>query len=665
MKSDIVIGEEDELDAESLLKTSGKEDAKEGTAPYDERLGDRRAIVVVFVLALLVLIVHLWVKGVVFGWLEWLVSGAGVAYGGRRLWRGSFESLKRKKFNHDYLVIFYCAVFFVLGSIGLIADRRSSLYLFDSIFFVWMLLVARFFLVVMRRKISAHADQLARACEGRALVRRGGGSEEVNADELSRGDMVIGEPGSAVVADGVVIRGGGEVSEVLFHRDRLITPKAPGDVVFAGSKVQSGRLEYQVTATVGDTLARRATYIIHHAQSHRGRWRKTAQTHLRLAAMIVLLLAIAIVATAFVKHQPADATTNWLLVILISAAPGLWLSSFDSVSLALTSYGLLRGIVVRDPEIALRLMRLKTVVFDKTGTVSEGKPKVKNIIAISKGATVDWVLRTAAALEARSEHPLSDAILRKWQRQVREASSLEDVIGKGIRGIVEGKRMILGNYSFMQEYNINFGQATAERVRQLEASGKTLLFLARENTQLSGIIVLEDALRPTVFEAVDKLRAGGYKTVLLTGDNVSVGKIAGQEIGADDARGGVMPAEKVRLIEKLKKESGPVLTIGSGQSDEAMVGRADVGVSNCSGRDIAGSRGQVVLLNGYLGDVIWLIKLGRAAALVLAQNFAWAYIYNAAILLMAVKRVLPLEAAIAASAAAPLVPLLNAFRVRK
>ncbi len=666
MKSDIVVGADDEINADSLLEQAENADGdSDGLSQAADSLVNLQTIAVMFVATLIAASAIWLVRGAVIGWILWFLGGVVTIYGARRLWRSSFVNLRRKELSTDYLLILATAGYYILGTLGLARGQEWAIYLFDAVFLVFASLVSRFVQDVIKRKINIHLELLTGACEGRILVKRGGHLKEINADTLRPGDFVVGESGSSVVADGVVIRGDGEVSEVIFHKERSVVPKAPGDLIFAGSRVQSGRLEYQVTSIGRDTLVQKIVALVRRAQDHEGRLRSFARRSGLWSMLIVLALAVVVAAIGLVRHRSIDDIGVATLLLLVSLAPCLWEVAFESVGMALTSYGLNVGLVVRDPEIALTMLRLKTIVFDKTGTVSEGKPRVVNIIPISKGTSVDWVLKTVAAIEARSDHPISEAVLRKWQRQIREANAFEEISGMGIRGIVEGKRMILGNLGFMREYNIGFGQATTERIRQLEASGKTLLFLARENTHLSGIVVLEDALRPTSFEAVGKLKDIGLKTVLVTGDNVSIGNMAGQEIGADEPSGGLLPKDKVKVIEKLKNEAGPVLALGSGQSDQAMIGHADIGVSNVTGCEIADRRGQVIMLNGRLSDAVELIKRGRSAALGGGQNLIWAYLFNISLVAMALVRALPTEAVIAAAAAAPLVPYLNSLRIRK
>ena len=664
MERDIV-DEGDELNLDELLvKSSDDADDKPQISGVIElaRQG-RELIAAIILLGLAALIALVWrqAAGV---WIAAFLS-IFVTFGvGRKIWREGIRALRQRAYSPDYFILFITIVLVILGVAGLLSGHFRVRYLFDSGLAIAAVLGGCYGRAFLERRMGMPLERLAEACVGRALVQRAGRVEEVNSDVLRHGDILIGEAGSAVVADGVVLRGAGEVSEVLFHSQRVVVAKTPGDLVLAGSKVQSGRLEFQIIKIGRETLVGQMARLARSARQNIGTWQIWAHRHNLAAILLTSIIAATALIISLARHQGAAESLDWSLVILAASAPGLWLAGVKGAVLALVNRALTAGLVIRDPAVMAKVSRLGAVIFDKSETISEGKPKVVQIIPVSKGVSVDWVLKTAAALETCSDHPISEGILRKWQRQIREASAAEVVLGLGVRGIVEGKRMILGNIAFMHQYNISIGQATTERIRQLEAAGKTLLFLARENTHLDGIVVLEDAVRPNIADAIGQLKKKGYKTVLATGDNTSAAQIVGGAIGADETVGGALPAAKADAVERWRERSGMVLAFGSGESDQAMVARADIGVSNCTGLDIMSRRGQAILVNGDAGDILPLIKLSRAATWIGSQNLIWGYLFNAAFMALALGRVVSLEAAIVASAASPLVPLLNAWRLK-
>jgi len=664
MESDNII-ERDELNLDELLDKSSDDidDRPQISSAIELARQGRELIVAIILLGLAAFITLVWrqAAGV---WIAAFLCVLVTFGAGRNIWRESFAALRQREYSPDYFILFITTVLVILGIVGLLSGHFRVRYLFDAGLIIAAALGGRYGQAILEHKIDIPLERLVGACVGRVLVKRAGRAEEVNSDTLRHGDILVGEAGSAVVADGVVLRGAGEVSEVLFHSQRVVVAKVPGDLVLAGSKVQSGRLEFQIIKIGRETLVGQMARLARRARQNIGVWQIWTHRHGLAAILIASIVAVTALIISLARHRGAAESMDRSLLVLVSCAPGLWLAGVKSAALALVNRALTAGLVIRDPAVMANISRLGAVIFDKTGTVSEGKPKVVQIIPVSKGISVDWVLKTAAALETCSDHPISEAVLRKWQRQIREASAAEVVLGLGVRGIVEGKRMILGNIAFMQQYNVSIGQATTERIRQLEAAGKTLLFLARENTHLDGIVVLEDAVRPQIGDAIGRLKQKGYKTVLVTGDNTPAAQIVGGAIGADETVGGALPAAKADIVKRLKGESGAVLALGSGESDQAMVARADIGVSNCTGLDIMSRRGHVALINGDISHIVPLIFLSRSATRIGAQNMLWAYLFNAAFIALALGRAVSLEVAVIASAASSLVPLLNAWRLK-
>ncbi|MBO5727296.1 MAG: heavy metal translocating P-type ATPase, partial [Oscillospiraceae bacterium] len=462
-----------------------------------------------------------------------------------------------------------------------------------------------------------------------ARVQREEGEVELPVDEVRVGDRVVMRPGQAIPVDGVIVEGSSAVDESALTGESLPVDKTVGDRVAAASINKSGTFVFQALRVGEDTTLAQMIRLVEEAASSKAPIAKLADRVAGVFVPVVMGIAALTVLVWLVVTgwNVSAALTAGIAVLVISCPCALGLATPVAIMVA-TGKGAENGILVKSAE-GLELLRgVDTVVLDKTGTLTQGKPVVTDVLCAAD-MTGDVLLNLAACLERTSEHPLAAAILEAAeQRQLKPVAveQFQAVHGRGVTAVLGGRRYAGGNRAMMDELGVD-ATAFEEQAKQLSEQGKTPLFFANENRVL-GLIAVADTLKPTSVQAVQAFRELGLEVIMLTGDNRRTAAAIGAQLGVDRVLAEVLPQDKEQTVRKLQEQGGRVAMIGDGVNDAPALARADVGLAIGAGTDVAIESADIVLMKSDLLDAAAAMELSRATIRNVKQNLFWAFFYN-------------------------------------
>ena len=457
-----------------------------------------------------------------------------------------------------------------------------------------------------------------------------GRDEAVALDAVVVGDTHRVKPGGKVPVDGVVLDGGTTIDESMINGESMPSTKSPGSPVTGATLNLTGSFTMRAQRVGAETLLARIVALVAEA----GRTRAPIQRLVDEVARWFVVFVLGVAALAGIVWGiagPEPALSNALLVIvsvLIVACPcALGLATPVSITVGI-GRGAKEGVLIKDAQALERMEKVDTLVIDKTGTLTEGKPSVQAAVAAS-GFEQAQVLRWAASLEALSEHPLAAAIVERARRDglaLSEVSGFNAIAGQGVRGLVDGQDMRLGNGDLLAEAQVDIGPVVAatQALRQL---GQTVIYLSA-GTRLAGYFGVADAIKASTPEAIRALKASGLRIVMLTGDNPVTAAAVGRTLGLDDIQSGVMPEDKYRHVKALQEQGRVVAMAGDGVNDAPALAQADVGIAMGTGTDIAMNSARIVLVKGDLRGIAKARVLSRATMRNIRQNLFFAFVYN-------------------------------------
>ncbi|HTD56048.1 MAG TPA: copper-translocating P-type ATPase, partial [Silvibacterium sp.] len=475
------------------------------------------------------------------------------------------------------------------------------------------------------RKLAQLQPKTARVLQGQNEL-------DVPVEMLQPGDVIRVRPGDRIPADGEVVAGRSSVDESMLTGESLPVEKSPGNRVIGGTLNGRGSLEYRATAVGAESMLAQIVRLLRDAQGSRAPIQSLADRISAIFVPAVLGLAVVtflgweIFGRSYGSMQ-AFAAAVTVLVIACPCAMGL---AVPTAVMVATGRGAQFGLLVKGGEALQRLEKVDTVVLDKTGTITTGRPEVTEIF-INPGSSFsrNAVLLLAAALERASEHPLGEAVVRYAEENsaaIPQAESFESITGRGVAGIVEGHAVLIGNEQLMQDYSVAVAPLRSVGEEQA-AKGRTPLWVAIDG-QLAGVIVVADSVKQTAAAAIEQLHRARLRVVMLSGDNRQTAHAVASEVGIDDVIAGVLPQGKVEAIRKLQAERHVVAMVGDGVNDAPALAQADVGITMASGSDIAMDAGDVTLMRSDLKGIAAAIALSRGTMRVMRQNLFWAFAYN-------------------------------------
>lgn len=496
-----------------------------------------------------------------------------------------------------------------------------------------------------------------------ATVRQADGSwQEQPAADVAAGSIIRIRPGERVPLDGVVVAGASTVDQAPITGESLPVDKEPGAQVFAGTINVQGVLEAKTTGGKDETTLAKIVKTVQEAQGQRAPTQRFVDTFARVYTPVVCLLAVLVATLPWaVFAQPFFPWLYRALVLLVIACPCALVISTPVTIVSGLAAAARRGILVKGGMHLEAGRKLRAVALDKTGTITEGRPRLTDVVPLD-GQNRDDVLQLAASLDALSDHPVARAVVEGWKGKVLPVVGFESLTGRGVTGTIAGEPLWLGNHRLIEEVRA-CGPAVETVLLGLEAQGKTAVVLTTARAPLA-VFAVADAPRQTSVEAVRRLHGLGLRTVMLTGDNKQTGESIAKTVGIDDVRGDLLPADKLLAMDELLARHRYVAMVGDGVNDAPAMAKATIGFAmGKAGTDTALEVADVALMRDDLRGLVEFIELSRRTHAVLVQNIAFALATKVAFFGLAVAGLANLWMAVAADMGASLVVILNGLRL--
>ena len=563
------------------------------------------------------------------GWLELLLATPVQFIIGARFYRGAWKALRARVGNMDLLVALGTSTAYFYSLYLLIAGPPGThLYFEAAAVVITLIMVCKWLEARAKRSTTAAIRSLMSLRPERAHVERDGGEIELPVASVAVGDVVIVRPGEKLPVDGVVLSGNSEVDESLLTGESLPVAKHPEEKVTGGSINGSGLLRIETTAVGEQSTLSRIIALVEHAQTKKAPVQRLVD---RVAAVFVpVVVVVALVAFLgwwLIAGDLTEAVIAAVAVMVIACPCSLGLATPTALMVG-TGAAARAGILIRDAEALERAHRIDIIVLDKTGTLTEGKPAVTEVVPVGIGERE--LVALSAAAQTGSEHPLARAILAKAEGcELARLEEFQSHAGMGLTARIDGRRLAIGNRRLMHGHRIAT-DALEERARELEEQGRTVMWIASldPHPELLGIIAVADPLKPTARAAVDHLKEIGIETVLLTGDNERTAAAVAAELGIERVRAGVLPADKAAEVRRLQLQGKTVAMVGDGVNDAPALAAADVGIAMGTGADVAMQTAGITLMRGdplLVGDAV---AVSRATYSKIRQGLFWAFFYN-------------------------------------
>ncbi len=459
-----------------------------------------------------------------------------------------------------------------------------------------------------------------------------GHEEDVALEAIIVGDTLRVRPGEKVPVDGVIAEGRSALDESMITGEAMPVTKEAGDKVIAATLNRSGGFIMTAEKVGRDTMLARIVQMVADAQRSRAPIQRLADLVASwFVPLVIAVSALAFVAWMILGPEPrfAHALVAAVAVLIIACPCALGLATPMSIMVGV-GRGASQGVLIKNADALERMEKVDTLVVDKTGTLTEGKPSVIEIVA-AQGFDEAELLRLVASVEAASEHPLADAIVAAAKARnltLTEVSGFDSPTGKGALGTVEGKHIVIGNAAFLAEHGIA-ADAQGPRAETFRQDGATAIFAGIDG-RLAGLFAIADAIKPTTQSAIDALKADGIHVVMLTGDNETTARAIAKSLGIDEVEAGVLPDGKARIVERLRGEGRVVAMAGDGVNDAPALAAADIGIAMGTGTDVAMESAGITLLKGDLIGIVHARHLSQATMRNIRQNLFFAFIYNAA-----------------------------------
>ena len=551
---------------------------------------------------------------------------------GRKFYIVGFKTLFKGHPNMDSLVAIGTGSAFLYSLVNtflILSDHMyvENLYYESAAVVVTLVMLGKYMEARSKGKTSEAIQKLMELAPDTALLVENGQEREVRASDVKKGDVLLIRPGSRIPLDGTVVKGNSSVDESMLTGESIPVEKEAGDEVIGGSMNYNGAMQIQVTHTGSDTTLAKIIQLMEEAQGKKAPISKLADT---VAGYFVpSVIAIAVVAAliwALTGHDLAFVLTVFVSVLVIACPCALGLATPTAIMVG-TGLGAGNGILIKSGEALETTHLIDAVVLDKTGTVTEGRPRVVQIV--SRGMKEEELLALAASCEVSSEHPLAAAIVEEARERglsLQETEEFESITGKGIRARLRGQEIFIGNERMVQEMDTDLGNLK-EYADEIADKGQTPMFILTDRKP-EGIISVADTVKPTSKKAIEAIRKQGIKVYMLTGDNRRTAEYIGKQVQVNEVIAEVLPGDKAQVVKSLQEDGNKVMMVGDGINDAPALAQADIGTAIGSGSDIAMESSDIVLMKSDLQDVSKAIHLSRATIRNIKENLFWAFIFN-------------------------------------
>lgn len=534
---------------------------------------------------------------------------------------------------YGLFAMFRMAYGFGHGDMELVHEYAHALYFESAAMILTLVTVGKYLEARSKAKTSDALDKLMDLAPKTAVVLRNGEEVTIPAEQVAAGDIVVIRPGEGIPVDGVVIKGHGYVDQAAITGESIPVEKNPGDTVISATINKNGSFQFQASKVGEDTTLSQIIRLVDEASNSKAPIARLADKVSGIFVPVVIGIAIVTAVVWMAVGEGFEfALSNAISVLVISCPCALGLATPVAIMVG-TGKAAEMGILIKSAESLENLHNVDTIVLDKTGTITSGKPAVTDIVPLTAELNGEELLILAASAEMGSEHPLAQAIVDRAKAEklpLIQAESFEAESGRGIRAKVDGKDILAGNAVFMEENRLLDGAdagTASERARALAQEGKTPLIFAQDG-KLIGIIAVADTIRESSRAAIKRFAKMGLKVVMLTGDNKVTAEAIRKELNINEAITDVLPTQKEAHIRALQEQGHKVAMVGDGINDAPALTRSDVGIAIGAGTDIAIESADVVLMKDSLNDVAAAIQLSRAVVRNIHMNLFWAFFYN-------------------------------------
>lgn len=536
-----------------------------------------------------------------------------------------FKALLRLNPNMDSLIAIG-ALASVLYSLWLLFAGGAHHYYFESAgMILTFITIGKYFESKSKAKTTDAVNKLINLAPKKSIILKDGAETEIDSENIVIGDVVVMKAGMVFPADGKVISGNGTADESAITGESIPTEKCEGDTVTGGTLLSGGYLHFRAERVGKDTTLSGIIKLVEEATLSKPNIAKIADKISRIFVPAVILIAILTgLIWYFISFDFEIALRFSISVLVISCPCALGLATPTAIMVG-TGRAAELGILVKSADIFEIGSEVKTVVFDKTGTITTGKPQVTAFITDRQNEEMK-ILKDCAALEALSDHPLASAVVSYSNiQEFQKVSDFENVIGKGVKGVIGGYRYTIGNAAFTKEFHIS--EELKSKAETRLSLGETLLYVAREN-EIIALISIADRIKDSAADSIRELNAQNIKTIMLTGDNEKTAENIKSRVGITEAKAELLPADKNRIIKEYQND-GAVVMVGDGINDSPALAAADIGIALGAGTDIAMESADVILLGDSLKDVNTTLHICRKVMKNIKENLFWALIYNA------------------------------------
>lgn len=545
-------------------------------------------------------------------------------FGGHRFYKGAISSLRSKTFNMDVLVSMGTTAAYLYSIYNMFIDN-PHLYFESSAVIITLVLLGKLMEAKAKAKTNEAVDKLQSLKVDKVTVIMGGEEKTINIDELEIDDIVLVRPGERLASDGVIVEGEASINEAMITGESLPVNKTIGDAVIGSTVNGPSTFKFKVTKVGEDTTLANIIRMVDDAASSKAPVQRMADKIANIFVPSVMAIAFLTFLIYTIFKDANTGIINAISVLVIACPCSLGLATPTAIMVA-TGRAAQGGVLIKSGEVLEANAKVDAVCFDKTGTLTEGKLSLTKFINTSNISDRD-ILRYAYSAENQSEHLISEAIssyARDKGIEYLEADEFEAIHSKGVRAKLDGKEIILSNERYFDELGINYDKAL---MKELLDEGATVIVMAIDGKAVS-YFAIEDSLRTDSKEAIAKIKSMGIKTYMLTGDNSVVAKNVAQKLGIDEFRAELLPEDKLKAIEEIKKSSTKLAMVGDGVNDAPSLASSDVGYSIASGTDVALEASDISLLNNSISGVQRALEISRAAMKIIKENLFWAFFYN-------------------------------------
>ena len=561
-----------------------------------------------------------------------------VMIAGNKFYTNGFKALINKSPNMDSLVaigtlaafLYSLYTTFQMATSNMVAGHEHhQLYYESAGIIIALILLGKYLESRSKGKTSEAIKKLMGLQPKTAIIIKDGEEIETPIEEVEVGDIILVKPGSKIPVDGIVVEGNTSVDESMLTGESIPVEKNVGSKVTGASINKNGSIKFRAEKVGADTALAQIIKLVEDAQGKKAPIAKLADTVSGYFVPIVITIAIVTALLWFtIGGKGVEFTLTIFISVLVIACPcALGLATPTAIMVG-TGKGAENGILIKGGEALELSHKIDTIIFDKTGTITEGKPQVTDIV-VTNNVDKDYLLKIAASAEKGSEHPLGEAIVRFGEEKNIEFMKVEKfkaIPGHGIEVTIDNKNILLGNKKLMDDRKISLGNLS-NKSDELAMQGKTPMYIVLEN-ELGGIIAVADVVKESSKRAIEKLHSMGIKVAMVTGDNKKTANAIAKEVGIDIVLAEVLPQDKSNEVKKLQQEGKFVAMVGDGINDAPALAQADIGIAIGSGTDVAMESADIVLMRSDLMDVPTSIKLSKETIKNIKQNLFWAFAYN-------------------------------------